>query len=131
MRGGRRCLSPADDRPTGWLRDRVNKAHQHQAFVDAVGNETAAHREIIAWFRTLPLWADLGDIRVVHACWDPARIEWLESNWGRTSLGDEDFMRLAADSAARPDGRSSLGTTGFGVSLRSRGPRSPVSTGAR
>ncbi len=27
-------------------------------------------RSHLDWFRTLPLWLDLGDLRVVHACWD-------------------------------------------------------------
>jgi hypothetical protein len=28
----------------------------------------------LAWFRTLPLWLDLGGLRVVHACWDERRM---------------------------------------------------------
>lgn len=28
----------------------------------------------LAWFRTWPLWLDLGDLRVVHACWDDAAV---------------------------------------------------------
>ena len=30
---------------------------------------THRHAEIIAWFKILPLWLDLGGLRVVHACW--------------------------------------------------------------
>lgn len=29
----------------------------------------------LAWFRTLPLWLDLGGLRVVHACWDDRRMQ--------------------------------------------------------
>ena len=28
----------------------------------------------LGWFRTLPLWLDLGGLRVVHACWDETRM---------------------------------------------------------
>ncbi len=26
--------------------------------------------EIIDWFKSLPLWLDLGELRLIHACWD-------------------------------------------------------------
>lgn len=28
----------------------------------------------LGWFRSLPMWLDLGDLRVVHACWDDIHI---------------------------------------------------------
>jgi hypothetical protein len=41
---------------------------QHEAFLnEAIG--TPRHKEVIDWFLTLPLWLDLDEIRVVHACW--------------------------------------------------------------
>ncbi len=42
---------------------------QHKEFLEQVGLGSAKHREIIAWFRTLPPFLDLGGIRVVHAWW--------------------------------------------------------------
>ena len=39
-----------------------------QAFLDEVEG-THLQKEITDWFRTLPLWLDLGGLRVVHACW--------------------------------------------------------------
>jgi len=45
---------------------------QHSAFLDAVGEGSALHRELVGWFASLPLWLDLPALRVVHACWDPA-----------------------------------------------------------
>jgi len=24
----------------------------------------------LSWFKTLPLWLELGDLKVIHACWD-------------------------------------------------------------
>ena len=45
---------------------------QHEAFL-ALTEEQQAH--YIDWFKTLPLWLDLGEIRVVHACWHPESID--------------------------------------------------------
>ena len=40
---------------------------QHRAFLGQLSDEEQAY--YIQWFMTMPLWLDLGDIRVVHACW--------------------------------------------------------------
>jgi hypothetical protein len=48
----------------------VKNQGQHQAFLDAVGDGSAAHHDWIQWFLTLPVWLDLPELQVVHACWD-------------------------------------------------------------
>jgi hypothetical protein len=54
----------------GYLRARSDKNRaQHSAFLDQIGESSAAHADAVAWFKTLPLWLDLGGLRVVHACW--------------------------------------------------------------
>src|SRR5262245_49109162 len=58
---------------------------QHKTFLAAVGDGSPIHREIISWFRTMPLWLDLDGLRVVHACWDPANMAVL----GDGLLADE------------------------------------------
>ena len=45
---------------------------QHRAFLELSGDEQAHYTE---WFKTLPLWLDLGGIRVVHACWHPQSMD--------------------------------------------------------
>jgi len=42
---------------------------QHKAFLREMKGDKVAHDEAIAWFRTLPMWLDLGGVRVVHASW--------------------------------------------------------------
>lgn len=42
--------------------------------------------EWLNWFKTLPLFMDLGDLRVVHACWDADEIAALK---GESRLSDE------------------------------------------
>jgi len=42
--------------------------HQHAAFL-AEAEGTPWHQEAVDWFLTLPLWLELPELRVVHACW--------------------------------------------------------------
>ena len=52
------------------LRRRIPKnRQQHQAFLAETENDLALHTELVGWFLSLPLWLDLQDLRVVHACW--------------------------------------------------------------
>ena len=55
------------DPPSGSFAGGV--AQEHQAFLAEVAGKPL-HTEIIEWFKTLPLWLDMGGIRVVHACWN-------------------------------------------------------------
>lgn len=67
------------DRRGRYLRIRGSKnMHQHQVFLDAVGLDSPLHRELVTWFKSLPLWLDLGEVRVVHACWHPEMIDVLK-----------------------------------------------------
>jgi hypothetical protein len=62
----------------GHLRAHSDKnRRQHQAFLDAYESHPDQWRELLDWFRTLPLWLDLDGLRVVHACWDPGFIRRL------------------------------------------------------
>ncbi len=46
----------------------------------------------LEWFKTLPLFLDLGEFRVVHACWSQKHIDVLKN----VTLGDERFLRRSA-----------------------------------
>ena len=50
------------------------KRAQHEAFLAEVEGSTR-HRELIAWFHTIPLWLDLDGVRVIHACWHPESMD--------------------------------------------------------
>lgn len=56
-------------------------AHQHKKFLDAFDNSDPEYRDAIEWFKTLPLWLDLGALRVVHACWDQNFINRVVGNY--------------------------------------------------
>jgi hypothetical protein len=70
------------EQPGHFLRPRVgawglsNRA-QHQAFLNEVESKPSLHSELVNWFYSLPLWLDLPDFRVVHACWHQVYIEQL------------------------------------------------------
>ena len=48
---------------------------QHKVFLDAYEGDESAYKAAIEWFKTLPLWLDLSDIKIIHACWDNNEIE--------------------------------------------------------
>lgn len=67
--------TPDPEKPGAYLRPHSEKNRgQHKGFLRQVGEDSAVHEEIVAWFRTLPLWLDLEGFRVVHACWHEGHI---------------------------------------------------------
>jgi Calcineurin-like phosphoesterase len=80
-------------RPRSGLKGPKNR-QQHAEFLRQIGENSVLHCESIAWFKTLPLCLDLGDVRVVHACWHDLSIEALGVYYepGRP-LPDEFFVR--------------------------------------
>jgi hypothetical protein len=71
-------------KPGHFLRDRDKPGNreQHHAFLEDVGEDSQQHREFVDWFKTLPLWLDLGDIRIVHACWHQESMDKLQPLMG-------------------------------------------------
>lgn len=62
-----------------FLRARTQKnLRQHEAFLREVGADSRAHRKTIDWFKELPLFLELDDIRVVHACWHEEHLATLQ-----------------------------------------------------
>lgn len=58
------------ERPGEYLRPHSEaKREQHQAFLEEVEHSEAEYDAAIAWFRSLPMWLDLGELRIVHASW--------------------------------------------------------------
>lgn len=50
---------------------------QHRAFIDAVGLDTAHHKQWIEWFKQIPLFLEVGGAQIIHAYWNDALIEKL------------------------------------------------------
>ncbi len=69
---------------------RHNAVHnkQHQATLEQFASYPGEWQSYLEWFYTLPLFLDLGHLRVVHACWDDEHIAWLKSK-NYFTLNDE------------------------------------------
>ena len=80
----------------GYLRPHTKKnIDQHQAFLNAYEDSPAEYKDTISWFKTLPLWLDLGDLKIIHACWDKHEIaEILKYQDGDHYLS-EDLLRMS------------------------------------
>jgi hypothetical protein len=110
--------TPHPDRPGDFLRTHQGRRgphnrRQHQAFLDQFGEGSALHADTLAWFRTLPLWLDLGGLRVTHACWHPASLAVLDK-WVTPDTPLSDAFLLEANTP---------GTEAFGaVDVVLKGP---------
>lgn len=86
-------LRPHDDPTSPWSEKNEN---QHRAFLEQVTGE--ARESYLEWFWTQPLWLDLGDIRVVHACWHEESIDLLEREIGGNRLRSvDDLVRASTE----------------------------------
>lgn len=64
--------TPDPHNPGDHLRSHTDKnLKQHIAFLEQVGEGSELHHSTLEWFKTLPLYLDLPEFRVVHACWHP------------------------------------------------------------
>ena len=74
------CYGTPDPENTGvFLRKHSESNRQaHQAFLDEYPLGSAEYKDMIDWFRTLPLFLDLDAIRVVHAVWHQPSLKVLQ-----------------------------------------------------
>jgi len=74
----------------GYLREHSEKnKRQHQEFLKTFEDDPDGYQSTIEWFKTLPLWLDLDDIRIVHACWDVRLISKFEQEYGPKGMTDQ------------------------------------------
>ncbi len=74
---------------------------QHEAFLKAYPAGSSDYLDVIDWFKTLPLWLDLGGIRIIHACWDQDAIDRISQLVGGNRLDD-----CLVKSASRKDSQA-------------------------
>jgi len=68
---------------------------QHQATQDQFSPDDLA--DALAWFRTLPPALDLGNVRVVHACWNSEFLKLIDQAIQQHGAYSVDFLRKATD----------------------------------
>jgi len=90
-------VTPDPEQPGKFLRDhhKPGNREQHQAFLDVVEG-TPRQKEITDWFKTLPLWLDLGGLRVVHACWHEESMDVLRPVLGPNKTLSEEAILLGS-----------------------------------
>jgi hypothetical protein len=95
--------TPDPQRPGEYLRSHhsakwgFKNRKQHAAFLADVEDKPALHAEAIDWFLTLPLWLDLPELRVVHACWHAPFMGWLSPQLHQGRYLTRDMMVEATD----------------------------------
>lgn len=88
----------------GLRRRNDHRRRQHEAFLDAVGENSSLHRELVEWFTTLPIALEMRGARIVHACWDSEALADIGAFLtAEGALTDEGFT-LSSD-PAHSDGR--------------------------
>jgi len=93
------CFNTEDpDKPGAHLRPRIDKnIQQHQAFLDAYKDNLQEMQNDLSWFRTLPMWLDLGKLKVIHACWDEKSIEYIKSHYSVDGLISDTLLIEASN----------------------------------
>ena len=78
------AIDPDTGRP---LREHSeHNREQHNEFLNPDQLTAEQRQYYLVWFRTLPLWLDLGEIRVVHACWHEESIQAVRAATGSDRL---------------------------------------------
>ena len=70
---------------------------QHQAFLNEYADNDPEKADVLDFFRALPMWLDLGPLRVVHACWDEEKIKQLASKAEEARLTPELLVEAATE----------------------------------
>ena len=55
--------------------------HQHYSTLEQFKLFPEELKMFINWFRELPIYLEFDNFKVVHACWDQERVNWLEKNF--------------------------------------------------
>jgi hypothetical protein len=86
--------------PGEFLRPHNEKnIRQHQAFLEQLSDDERKY--YLGWFQTIPLWLDLGELRVIHACWHQPSITLIERSLGGNVFPSTEHL-IAASRATAP-----------------------------
>ncbi len=80
-----------------WLRRHTEKNFdQHARFLREFPEGEAATRDVIEWFKTLPLFLEINGCRIVHACWNQASIDRLKTRLTSDNCLTDELIAEAA-----------------------------------
>jgi hypothetical protein len=90
------CYHTPSKNGQGWLRERSPKnVKQHSATLASFQDFPDEWKNYLAWFMTLPVFLDLGPLRIVHACWDNNNVEMLNNRLKGNCL-NHDYLYQSA-----------------------------------
>ncbi len=86
-----------------WLRthDQSND-EQHKAFLTEFPLGQPETQAVIDWFKSLPLFVELEEFRVIHACWHPGAIDWIRPQLAEGNRLTDKLIRDAAQKDSAP-----------------------------
>lgn len=91
----------ADGIDDGYMRAHSAKNRgQHQTFLDEFPVGHPDTHEMMDWFLSLPLFLDLDGLRLVHACWDDARMATIRNRRPNGLLAIDDLQEIALENDA-------------------------------
>jgi hypothetical protein len=77
---------------------------QHREFLQQLGEGSPEYDDAIRWFRGLPVWLELPNLRIVHACWhEPSRVAlkpYLDSRNCFTEAGLQEALQRDSNAYA-------------------------------
>ena len=123
-------VTPNPHKPGQFLRENNKRnRHQHAVFLDQVGEGSDLHKDIISWFKTLPVAFENEGLRAIHACWHHDYFEqilphlnddwsikeetWVEANQKKSALYPAFETLLKGMEIELPDGLSYLDKDGI------------------
>lgn len=85
------------ENPDTFLRKHTEKNYQqHIATLKDMKENSPRHKDSVEWFKTLPLWLELGGARFVHACWDENSLGLLRRETQNGVAPNEEFFVRAS-----------------------------------
>jgi hypothetical protein len=58
---------------------------QHGRFLEEFPFGSPEYEEAIAWFKTLPLYLEIPELRAVHACYDYRQLDVIKDHLGQST----------------------------------------------
>jgi hypothetical protein len=96
------CFHTPHTQKGGFFRDHnLKEIEQHIETLRQFKYFDSEWADFLDWFKTLPLFFENEDFRMVHACWDNANINWLEKNLKKNEPITPEFLTKAADENSR------------------------------
>jgi hypothetical protein len=94
------CYHTKDESGNYLRKHTIKNQGHHQAFMDEYDGDLDGLNEVITWFKTLPLWLEFDEFRVIHACWNDSLIHKIKASQGGSNLLSDTLLFNSAKKGA-------------------------------